>query len=345
MSKKLRWRTLLFAVVFFVLSMSGMLVYANEKAIVITEGQVNTSVMREEQNKKKPLIQEARSFVFDAEASAGERLCVPLKSGVKAEHILIENQYMSKEFHITIIGCEASFYNTQALYGDISGITGGTYEGNSMGVLIKFMLDDVYECRTMLEGNKLYLEFIPVAEMYEKVVVISTMLNDAQTEADILSDVAEKVKTKLDASDVKAYFATVTGEKDGAEEVLELASLVNADFLLGIGVAENAQDVTGYGTEILYNDTFFTTGLNSVTVADKVLREVVTQISGRANGLFPATEKETMIWNAEIPAAYLKAGYISNEQEYALLSMEDYRERIAEGIYQAILKIYEGETE
>ena len=73
MSKKLRWRTLLCAVIFFALSMSGMLVYANEKAIVITEGtqeQLHSVVLIEQQH-KKPQVQEAKSFVFEVRCGNG----------------------------------------------------------------------------------------------------------------------------------------------------------------------------------------------------------------------------------------------------------------------------------
>ena len=44
---------------------------------------------------------------------------------------------------------------------------------------------------------------------------------------------------------------------------------------------------------------------------------------------------------ATIPAAAVRVGYFTNAKEEALLQREDYRKRIAEGIYRAILSAYE----
>ncbi len=76
-------------------------------------------------------------------------------------------------------------------------------------------------------------------------------------------------------------------------------------------------------------------------LADLLEREVVTAISGKANGLIEASAEDTVISEATVPAAAIKVGYLTNGQESILLQREDYIQRIAEGIYQTILKAYE----
>ncbi len=356
----MRWRTLLIAVVFFITSMSGMLVYANEKAIVITEVSQDQLLKQNElaQRPGKPKLQAARSFVFDVESEAGDRLCIPLENGVKAENVIIENRYMDEELRITIVDGTAAFYNTQAVYGDITGIKSGTYEENALGVLMIFKLTDIYECKSVLEGGSLYIDFVSPRELYDKIVVIDPVYGAlasgtgeaaGKEETEIVLDVAKKLKAKLENSDIKAYFTRLDpiGTPENAEDIsdagLELVKKVDADFILSIGVAQDTSNEKKYGTEVIYNCDFFTPEFNSTQLADLTLRQVVNHISGRGNGLFAATENESTIWNAQVPAALLKVGYISNEQESKLLAREDYREKIAEGIYQAIRMVYEGE--
>ncbi len=371
MSDKLMWKTLWVAVAFFLCSMSGMLVYANEKAVVITEGDVEDLLNRDDQNGQnnsdKPGLQEPRSFVFDVEGKAGERLCIPLESGVKAEKVIIENRYMDGELRITILGGDAEFYNTRAVYGDITGILAATYEGSAIGVLMKFSLNDVYECKSVLEGGNLYIDLVAPAEVYENIIVIDPVcrsldavgeLTEAvaeavtenvtdetlwQQEQQITLDVAKRLKKKLDATDIKAYFTRLEEKSVSEEEKQALASTVNADFILAIGASFDETNEKKYGTEAVYNANFFTPEVNSVELADACLRQVVTHISGRAIGLAEATESTEVVWNAQVPAVLLKVGYLTNEQEAALLAREDYREKIAEGLYQAILKMYEEE--
>ena len=68
---------------------------------------------------------------------------------------------------------------------------------------------------------------------------------------------------------------------------------------------------------------------------------MVTAISGKAGGLLEAEQTDTVISEATVPAAAVKVGYLTNGQEAILLQREDYIQRIAEGIYQAVLKAYE----
>ena len=80
---------------------------------------------------------------------------------------------------------------------------------------------------------------------------------------------------------------------------------------------------------------------DSAAWSDLLEREVVTAISGKANGLIEASAEDTVISEATVPAAAIKVGYLTNGQESILLQREDYIQRIAEGIYQTILKAYE----
>lgn len=69
--------------------------------------------------------------------------------------------------------------------------------------------------------------------------------------------------------------------------------------------------------------------------------EVVSSIKGKGLGLEKAPEDEDFLRQITVPAATLKAGYATNKQEAALLVREEYQEKIAAGIYNAILKAYE----
>ena len=124
------------------------------------------------------------------------------------------------------------------------------------------------------------------------------------------------------------------------EDRVGLTNATKADMLIRIEVNEN-EDSKIYGTEAVYNSKFFIPGFGSVELADLLEREVVTAISGKANGLTDSTEEDVVINGATVPAAAIRVGYLSNGQEEILLGREDYIQKIAEGIYQAIMKAYE----
>ena len=76
-------------------------------------------------------------------------------------------------------------------------------------------------------------------------------------------------------------------------------------------------------------------------LADLLEREVVTSISGKAGGLIESEAADEVVNSATVPAAAIRVGYLTNSQEAILLQRDDYIDRIAEGIYNAVAKAYE----
>lgn len=355
---------------FFVVSMGGMLMYANEKAEAAAKEPGNisggypeesgdyfeTRESQESQEKNSADIPQKekekfqpRPIVFNQKRQEGKGLCIELPQGITAENVIVDNRYMEGELWITVLGGKAAFYDTQPLYGDTDGIAAGTYQETKNGVLLRLALDDVYECRSTNEEGKIYLTLEKPGSVYEKIVVIDPVYSNLRAkegtlqEKDITLDIALRLKDKLDGTQIKAFFTRLEDVAAAEEKRIGLAQAAEADFVISIGTSQK-EDTAKYGTDVVYNSEFFAPERNSVELADGLLRQVVTRISGRAEGLVKATPQEAIVWEAPCPAVLLRVGYLTNEQEAALLAREDYREKIAEGIYQAILQIYEGES-
>lgn len=351
MSDKLKWYSLWIAVAFFVVSMSGMLVYAEgRKEAVVKEQESEPTDFEKE--KAENMGEEGvlpLPLAFEEKSEVGNRLCIVLPDGTAEEDVIVENRYMEEELWVTFLGEKAVFYDTQPLYGNTAGILSGIYQKTEDCIRMRIQLDDVYECRSMVEEGKLYLTLEKPGSVYEKIVVIDPVYSEFTTkeggmqEKDITLDIALRLKEKLDGSPIKAYFTRLEDEKPEEKRRMKLAEAAEADFVISIGTSQKAEDTAKYGTEIVYNSDFFTPFLSSAELADKVLRQVVTRINGRADGLVKAASQEQIVWEAPCPAVLLRVGYLTNEQEAALLAREDYREKIAEGIYQAILQVYDEE--
>lgn len=352
MHEKLRIKSLIVSIVFFGISMAGMLVFADRKAIVIAnvaQDQVETGLLGRADD-----VQESKTGLLRFKQGEEETkyLCIPLQNGVKAENISMENHYMDKEMWIFIDHTDETYYDTEAVYGNIDKIVSGTYEYINGKVLIRFSLEDVYECNSLLEEGRLYVEFVYPKKVYEKIVVIDAYGGGKEngiqagslTEKNLTLDILKRLKKKLDGSDIKVYY-TRTDDVDVTQKSrIELANAVQADMFISIRLNES-EDVTVYGTETFYNGNYFIPDFGNVELADFIERNVVTAVSGKGNGLFAAAESEVLLAEATVPAAMVKVGYATNTRESALLKKEAYREQIAEGIYQAILSAYGEMTE
>lgn len=315
--------------------------------------QTTDTAIQENSNKKSEDNQDRNSIIFEQNDQEMAYFCVPLHDAVRAENVTIENHYMDKELWISIDQSHISenfedFYRAQGVYGNRDAVVEGYFEDAADSFLLKFKLADIYEYHSIFENNKLYIEFVSPKEVYDKIVVIDPAYGGDITGAvsgrlegkKITLEIARALKEILDETDIKVYYTRMDDSSPSDENRIGLTNAVKADMMIRIEVNED-EDTKTYGTEAVYNSKFFIPGFGSVELADLLEKEVVTAISGKANGLLASESEDVVIEKAVVPAAAIRVGYISNGQEAILLGREDYIQKIADGIYQAILLAYE----
>lgn len=348
MQLNLMKKATIWATVFFVISM-GVILFLSERK-VITISNVAQDEVQETKTAEAAIqqAQEGHVLTFVLGESDTSYLRIPIPSGSKAESVLVENHYMDRELWVLIKGAEEAFYVENAISGNREMVRQGLYEQTAEGVMLKFQLTGIFEYRTILENDDLYVSFLSPREMYDRIVVIDPAYGGMDlgaqagelAEKDINLEIARKLKEKLDESDIKAYYTRMDDVNPAEENRTLLANETKADMYIRIEV-DSKENEALYGTTALYNGDYFIPGFGSIELADYLEREVVTAIKGKALGLEVAGAEEYTLKQITVPAATIKVGCISNKQEALLLGREEYQEKVAEGLYQAILKIYE----
>lgn len=345
-------RMAIYCFVFVATAMSAILYYSANKIIVVADVAQDEVVQSSGSNRDDPEVEDKNRIEIDRYNQNTNYFCIPMPESVRAEEVTIENHYMDRELWVSIepkeMGDQAEFYESNGVYGNCDNVLDGHFEVEKHRLCLHFRLTDVYEYHSIFENNTLYVEFMTPKEAYERIIVIDPAYGAGDTGVtsqgimakDITLEVAKALKTKLDETDIKVYYTRMDDSNPSAADRVGLASATKADMLIRIEVS-GAQSSKQYGTEAVYNSRFFIPGFGSVELADLMEREVVTAISGKANGLLEAAETDEVINAATVPAAAIKVGYLTNGQEAILLQRQDYIGRIAEGIYQTVLKAYE----
>lgn len=348
MQHDLMKKAAVWCIVFFVFSM-GFIVYLSAEKVITISDVAQDEVQENTPAQGKVQIEEEKhvlTFVL-GESDTGY-LRIPIPEDCKAENVVVENHYMDQELWVLIKGGEESFYTENGISGNREKIVQGSYEQVSEGVVLKFRLTGIFEYRTIMENNDLYVSFLTPREMYNRIVVIDPACGgldagyetEGLAEKDLNLGIAKKLKEKLDQSDIKAYYTRMDDVNPSEDERVMLANETKADMYIRIQT-DYKEDSALYGTTTMYNGDYFIPGFGSVELADYLEKEVVTAIKGKALGLQEAGLEEYALSHITVPAAAVKTGCLSNKQEALLLGREEYQEKIAEGIYQAILKIYE----
>lgn len=347
MQQKLMKKTTVLVCLFSVIALGLIIGLSTTKVVTITE------VAQDEVVRTKDAIDQQASsaasenvLIFDTE-EATDYLCIPLPEGSKAEEITIENHYMDQELYVLIQNVQGAFYAEHALRGNRTGVEAGVYHETEDGVALIFNLEQVYEYRTVFENNELYISFLNPREIYNQIVVIDPSCGGLDRgragngiiEKELTLQIAKKLKEKLDESKIKAYYTRMDDVNPAAEQRVALANEVKADMYIEISVDSREEEAV-YGVSTVYNDQYFIPGFGSVELADLLERELASEIKTKALGLEKASEESGLRY-ATVPAAEVRVGCLSNKQEAILLKREDYIEKIANGIYNAIISSYE----
>ena len=352
MQSKLMKKTMVLCSAFVTVAMAVMLYFCANRVVVVADVAQDEVVQAAEADADTTVPVDGNRIGIDRNSENTNYFCIPIPSDVRVEEVTIENHYMDRQLWVSIdpekMLEEDVFYESNSVYGNCEKVVDGYFEVEDGKVCLRFQLTDVYEYHSIFENNTLYIEFVSPKEVYDKIVVIDPAYGREDTGGatetilakDITLNVAKALKDKLDKTDIKVYYTRMDDSNPAAEYRVRLADSTRADMLIRIEV-NSAESSKKYGTEAVYNSRFFIPGFGSVELADLLEREVVTAIRGKANGLVEAEQTDTVVSEATVPAAAIKVGYLTNGQESILLQREDYIQRIAEGIYQTILKAYE----
>lgn len=318
--------------------------------VIFYMASIKTIVIAEDITAGSGMAQKAEKELQIKEGASGGVLRILLPEGIRPDDIVIENRYVDHMINILITGAEEGFYENTALYGSTDKIKYGSYSENEGVTKLKFNLKGLYEHKYNFENNSLYLEFVPPRELYDKIVVIDAAHGGTDygcsvkgtTEKEITLDIVERLRKKLEATDIRAYYTRVDDTNPDLQQRAALANQARADMLISVHVNADEADPAAYGTLARYNETYVIPLFGNIELADILERQVVTAIDGRAIGLAEMTEEEILTY-AEVPAASIEVGYLTNATDAALLEKEEYRERIADGIWRAIMEAYQQE--
>lgn len=275
-------------------------------------------------------------------------LKIPLPSEVTKDDINIENSYIDQTIKISIDNIDENFFQKNQLVGSsdhISDIVYGSIDGIAQ---VELVLDSVYEYNVEFVDNSLNMSFVEPKSMYDKIVVIDAGHGSKAAgtvhfnilEKEINLDMVLKLKELLDASDIKAYYTRIDDSNPSFAARANLANNVKADFFISVHNNGDTKASSSIGTEVLYNETEEESSFGSKQLAQICQEEVVKELGSRDRGIVKGSEIY-IIRSSNVPVALVEVGFITNKAEAAKLSSENYQEKAALGIFNAIKRAYD----
>ena len=217
--------------------------------------------------------------------------------------------------------------------------------------VIELNLDRIYELKTDVADQKLAMDFIDPHDIYDKVIVVDAghgsraagATKKGVMEKEINLQIVLQLKKLFDESDqnIKVYYTRTEDTNPTLMQRVELANLCDADLF--ISVHNNSSSSGNFsslsGTQVMYSQSD-DSELSSKKLAQICLDNVSDTLGSRKRGLLKG-DNIYIIRSSEVPVALIEVGFMTNRDELENLVSEDYQQKAAQGIYNAVMEAFE----
>lgn len=180
-------------------------------------------------------------------------------------------------------------------------------------------------------------------------IVLVNAAHGGDNKGNVVDEVQEKQITlevgahieKLSAEGETGFFLIREEDIDiSNENRAKLIEEVCPDMVIDLHVNADPESERTLGTAVIYNDNFYRPGMTNAFIADRIEKSLVSEIEGKALGIFGDAEgKYPLLSMVKVPAVSVEMGFLTNKEEAGLLKESEYQKRIAAGIYQGIQSI------
>jgi N-acetylmuramoyl-L-alanine amidase len=197
-------------------------------------------------------------------------------------------------------------------------------------------MSGVYEYVLSIDEDTVTMEAVSPSDLYDFVVVMDP--EDSYSAAGVLTDVAGRCETLLAADSVKVYIAEADVTDGRYVTAAELTRETGADIYIGVGVSHDGAD--HHGIRTYYDPMYYIPGYGSIQLCESCLKNTAIAVSDKACGIEEAPEG-SVLYDINVPAVYITLGNCDNSRENELMTDDSYREKLAKGLYQAVLEAAE----
>ncbi len=318
----------------FAACMAVCLYYCMVKPIVITSANVSDD----------KLIDLSELIPLSAAPSENAKtVSFSVPAGVRAADIVTENLYNERRFLVHINTDSDDYFGSMSetgvsvdagrITGDPSLVSRCSVAYTSAGALLVFDMTGVYEYILSIDENTVTMEAVAASDLYDFIVVMDP--EDSYSAAGVLTDVAGRCESMLSADGIKVYIAEADAAEGKYVTAAQLTEETGADIFIGLGVSHDGAD--HHGIKTYYDPMYYIPGYGSIRLCESCLTNTAIAVSDRAVGIEEAPEG-SVLYDINVPAAYITLGNSDNSRENELMTDDSYRERLAKGLYKAVLE-------
>ena len=324
-------------------SMFLMLDYASKKVVFVTAEEAQAQEEAKQNKGLTKAVNVDKSYILEVRSSTttGEiNVSLPSLLANKAE---ISSRPDLKKITVMLDDDKTDYFLNNAPTGDFENIKEVIVSYDGEKTRLEFETTKAFYPVTSTRGNILNI-VLDDLKHEAPVIVIDPGYGGSQpgavagstAEKDITLKLAKLVAEKCKDKGYRVLLTRTCDETVLTEERLEIVDILGADYYIGLALDSNVEDTKDFGMSAVYNSHYYRNGYENVDFADEVLRSSAVSSVNKAKGLIEADADDVILMALKVPAVRLNAGTITNLTEAQLLLKDEYLDRIATGMIDAI---------
>jgi len=294
------------------------------------------------------------SFLKEKEEGTDHDLLLKLPAGMGFSSIGFDNDPEGKIFSISIPGLNEDYFRNYSMAGGRERLSDISFEFNERRGLIRLFFTEFTEVERSMDKDYLCLDYKAPKEYFENVVVLDAGYGGMETgaavfgciEKDLNLSIMMKLKDAFSEEIADRRIGIYCTRKEDAyvsrQERVDFAKALNADLFLSIHMSSTSSGRQSdfSGTRVLYRVTDETGA--SKAFARLCLSNLVEALSSKDRGIV-AGDEDYIIRETDMPIALCEIGYMTNMDELSKLIDDEYQEKAASALYEAVIEMLSGE--
>lgn len=283
------------------------------------------------------------------------KLRIPIPEGVSQKDIKVSNDYIKRKIEILLPKANHDFLYQNPVIGSSEWMSNFEVDMVSDGLKLTLSMNTVVEIEAKNNGQYFYLEFLAPKDKYENIVIIDAghggtdpgAVVGKKMEKDINLEIVKELKALFDQqTKVKVYYTRLEDQKPTYEQRVDVANMVGAKLFLSVHQNSVSKGSDSYinGVEALYEVGKQQQGMTSKDFARMCIERVSEATGTLSRGMVERNDL-FVLNHTEMASVIVETGYLTNPNEYEKLITKEYREKIAKGLYEAVMKALELEDE
>ena len=285
---------------------------------------------------------------------SGYEIIIPRPENVKRSMISDEDFYHEGYFVIRIKGNYSDFYNNNSITNKANTIKQVSVSYNTAKgyTEIKFTTSRLQGYKIATDSEAICVHVGEPRDIYKNIVVLDPGHGGDAKGAQYFGSMEKNINLTIlytvgkkyfnsDSSKLKVYYTRYTDVDIPLSERAAFVKTVGADLFVSLHMNAAEGVPAARGSEVFYsvkNNSPNKAGLSSQKLAQILNTNIYSMLGTKDRGV--KTENHTVTYRNTAPAVLIELGFMSNKEDYALLTDEAFQDKAAKVIYDTLLEIF-----